>query len=39
MFFSENSINVQTSINHYELIDKQIKKLDNQKPRVLRLHN
>jgi hypothetical protein len=37
MVFPENSINVQTSINHYELIDKQIKKLDNQKSRVLRL--
>ena len=37
MTFPKNSINIQTSANHYELVDEQMKQPANRKSRVLRL--
>ena len=37
MIFPENSINIQTSVTHYESMNKQIKQLANQKSKILRL--
>lgn len=37
MTFPKNSINIQTSANHYDLMDEQMKQPANQKSKILRL--